>query len=189
MSLRWEYDPLNHIQSLLTSTTGLSKKAPRPKPLCGTRRMDALPAPILARSEPDRDGLLQTQGPPAKDRRNAIIGNATTGNRHTLTDQHAISRRPVQIVGVLDGSTIFNGKNRDNINYIRVRLWSSPGPKEKNTYPDRRIHCQSDLQPHFQAFLVNAVAAGWGEEDVAYAALELAGAHIKARAKIAKTDR
>lgn len=52
-------------------------------------------------------------------------------------------------------------------------------PKRPDDYADRNIDCQFAMEPAFQELLRQAEAAGWTEDDVAYATLELAGHNIK----------
>lgn len=49
-----------------------------------------------------------------------------------------------------------------------------PGPKHPKCHPDRNLHCQEALEAEFQHLAVRAEAAGWSQNEVAEALLELA---------------
>lgn len=52
-------------------------------------------------------------------------------------------------------------------------------PDTTNDYADRAIDCQFALEPAFQKVARQALAAGWTQDDVSAAMLELAKAQIK----------
>jgi hypothetical protein len=56
---------------------------------------------------------------------------------------------------------------------------SIKSPKHPADHPDRIIDCEFAMEPLFQAMAVDALAAGWSEEDVSSAMLNLAVAQIK----------
>ncbi len=45
-------------------------------------------------------------------------------------------------------------------------------------HPDRHAHCQESLREVFQSVVDRAMAAGWGEPEVASAIVELAENHL-----------
>jgi hypothetical protein len=53
------------------------------------------------------------------------------------------------------------------------------GPKHPADHPDRVIDCERAIETLFQAMAVEALAAGWNEDDVSAAMLNLAVAQIK----------
>lgn len=61
-------------------------------------------------------------------------------------------------------------------------------PKTPADYPDRATDCQIALAPSFDAMLFEAVYAGWGEDEAAFALLCLAVAAVKAREANLDTD-
>jgi hypothetical protein len=52
-------------------------------------------------------------------------------------------------------------------------------PMTTDDYADRSIDCQFAMEPAFQNLVRQAEVAGWYEEDVSSALLELARNHIK----------
>lgn len=61
-------------------------------------------------------------------------------------------------------------------------------PKRPDEYDDRNLDCQFAMEPAFQALLRQAEAAGWSEEDAAFAALDLAKSNIKGILADRQTD-
>lgn len=51
-------------------------------------------------------------------------------------------------------------------------------PKVAADHPDRAIECQFVIEPAFQDLVRRAVAAGWTEDDVAPAMVDLAHSHL-----------
>jgi hypothetical protein len=64
---------------------------------------------------------------------------------------------------------------------------SIKAPKHPEDHPDRVIDCEFAMEPMFQAMAVEALAAGWTEEDVSSAMLNLAAAQIRAMTAERKT--
>lgn len=54
-------------------------------------------------------------------------------------------------------------------------------------HPDRYANCQESLREVFQSVLDRAVAAGWGEPEVASAIVELAENHLLTTASRTET--
>lgn len=54
-----------------------------------------------------------------------------------------------------------------------------PAPRFPEDHPDRAIDCQFQLEPAFQDLVMRAVAAGWTEDDVATAMVDLAHNHLR----------
>lgn len=52
-------------------------------------------------------------------------------------------------------------------------------PKHPADHPDRIVDCEFAMEPAFQAFAAEAIAAGWSEHDVSTALLNLAVANVK----------
>ncbi|GGD30619.1 hypothetical protein [Aureimonas glaciei] len=52
-------------------------------------------------------------------------------------------------------------------------------PRLPEGHPDRSIECQFQIEPLFQAIVHKALAAGWTEDDVSAALLDLARNHIR----------
>ena len=59
---------------------------------------------------------------------------------------------------------------------------SIASPKHPVDHPDRIIDCEFAMEPMFQAMAAEALAAGWTEDDVASAMLNLSAAQIRAMA-------
>jgi hypothetical protein len=62
------------------------------------------------------------------------------------------------------------------------------GPQHPVDHPDRVIDCDRAIEPLFHAMAVEALAAGWAEEDVSSAMLNLAATQIKAMIADKVTD-
>lgn len=61
-------------------------------------------------------------------------------------------------------------------------------PKQSEDYADRSLDCQFAIEPAFQELASQAKAAGWSEEDVSAALLELAYQRINGIAADCKTQ-
>lgn len=61
-------------------------------------------------------------------------------------------------------------------------------PKHPADHPDRIIDCEFAMEPMFQAIAIDALAAGWTEDDIASAMLNLAAAQIRAMAAERQTS-
>jgi hypothetical protein len=54
-----------------------------------------------------------------------------------------------------------------------------PWPRIPEDHPDRAIECQFHLEPAFQDLVSRATQAGWTEDDVAMAMVDLSHNHLK----------
>jgi hypothetical protein len=64
-----------------------------------------------------------------------------------------------------------------------------PGPKTLGYHPDRFLNCQEAIADAFRQLAERAVAAGWGEDEVAGALVDLADCHMLALASNLDTER
>lgn len=62
-------------------------------------------------------------------------------------------------------------------------------PKTPKPYVDRYLDCQAAAEGAFRGLLDQIVAAGWTEDEAAYAVTGLAQAHLLARAANERTER
>lgn len=63
------------------------------------------------------------------------------------------------------------------------------GPKSLANQPDRFLNCQEALEAAFFLLAEQAVIAGWGQEEVAAALVDVADCHMLALASNMDTER
>jgi hypothetical protein len=79
---------------------------------------------------------------------------------------------------------------RSQIGYMpyRTTLPAIPSPTLAADHPDRGIDCEMYLERAFQALAEAAVSAGWTEDEVDSALIELAKARITMRVENGRTS-
>jgi hypothetical protein len=61
-------------------------------------------------------------------------------------------------------------------------------PKRPLSHPDRLLDCQEAMDVAFHDLMGNAIAAGWGPQEVADAIAQLTDAHLMWRLEKARTE-
>lgn len=61
-------------------------------------------------------------------------------------------------------------------------------PKRPNGHPDRQLDCEEAMEAAFQEIAEKAIAAGWGQQEIALALVGLVQAHIHALRENEKTE-
>jgi hypothetical protein len=63
------------------------------------------------------------------------------------------------------------------------------GPKSQTDHPDRFLSCQEAVETAFASLAEQAVAAGWGEAEVAAALVDVADCHMLSLISNLETDK
>ena len=81
------------------------------------------------------------------------------------------------------------GLEANIVDSITLVMTDIAGPKSLANHPDRFLNCQEALEAAFSLLAEQAVIAGWGQEEVAAALVDVADCHMLALASNMHTER
>jgi hypothetical protein len=70
------------------------------------------------------------------------------------------------------------GLKEQSVDSITLVITDIFGPRSQTDHPDRFLNCQEAIEAAFASLAERAVAAGWGEAEVAAALVDVADCHM-----------